>query len=565
MKQAVAYLLIVLLAALDGPRASAQDTRVQAGAPVSARQFLAARALPGLPADEPLKCGLPLMAYARRNLAALPPDVQLSVLRMLQRDERQKRKTRGHFTVHYDTAGTRAAAMLDNEYQDIPGSANEYADSVLAIANRVYSLEIDTLGYLEPPGDAGEGGGPEYDIYVEDLSNEYGATTPELPLDTKPDGGRYTTYVVIDNDFSFVSPTANKGMPALRVTLAHEFHHMIQIGSYGYWSEDQFFYELTSTWMEDVVFPGVNDYVNYLRASWGNFRNPDISFGSNDIIMYSRSLWGHFIAAKFGRDVMRMSWDSVANHRPLQATDLALRAFSRGMSNFRSEFAGWVLWNYYTGSRADSARYYPKGALYPEIALNAAEFTPPSGMLTGTLQPLSARYYQVLTPADSGGVILIQANVNREASEVDSHADFAYSILLSNTLVDGSYEQAGNLVFFKSSVDDPSNWKIMKVVHGIASYAGFADGIPFPNPFRADGRNLVFIPAQASYGTLNIFSSSMDLVFSSYETPVSNYGKLLFTWNGATRGNRPAQSGIYLFVLTTPGKTITGKIALIRK
>jgi len=72
---------------------------------------------------------------------------------------------------------------------------------------------------------------------------------------------RWTSDIDIDNDFIGSKYNA-KGIQALRVTAAHEFHHAIQYG-YGWWGE-RYPYELTSTWMEDVVYTDVNDYYQYL-------------------------------------------------------------------------------------------------------------------------------------------------------------------------------------------------------------------------------------------------------------------------------------------------------------
>jgi len=552
-------LAIFLLETLLFFRASGQGAEIQTFTEASARQALSAQAFPHRAPGEPIKCGLGVIAYALRNRSALAPGLQDQLSRILQRVERQKTVTGGHFTVHYDTTGINEPAMLDTAYQRIPGTSDQFADSVLSIANQAYAVEVGVLGYNPPPADGIEGGGPEYDIYVENVSGEYGETVPETPLDTKPDGGRYMTYMRIHNDFSFVRPPANKGLPALRVTVAHEFHHAIQLGSYGFWRGDVFFHEITSTWMEDVVFPGVNDYLNYVRGASGQFRNPDVSFSANDFIMYSRAIWGHFVAAKFGRDLMRVAWDNIMSVRPLEAMD---EAFQTRQTTFRIEFSDWVLWNYYTGSRADSVNYYPKGALYPEIVQLPTQFVPPTGMLTGNLEPLSSRYHQVYTPADT--VTLIQCNNNRDAAEQDYTAQFAYSIYLANSQVDAAYEQAGAVLFFKPSTSDPSNWKTMKIVGGKASFTGIAEGVPFPNPFRPDVAGLLFIPAEASQGTLYIYSTSMDLVFSAAEASAVKFGKPMFTWDGQTRDNKPARSGIYLFVLAIPGKTVTGKIALIR-
>ena len=559
--RASAFFAIVLLASLAGARVSAQQTALQSVS-ASDRQILASIAFPGHPVDEPLKCGLSLVAALEGKRASLSGEVQEKLQRLLMRVERQKSITAGRFTVHYDTSGLDAATMLDGSYQPIPGSANVYADSVAAIANRVYTAEVAELGYLAPPSDGPRGGGPAYDIYVENLGF-YGETIAEEPLDSKPTGGRYITYMRIDNDFSFVRPEANKGLPGLRVTLAHEFHHMIQLGSYGYWGEDPFYYEITSTWMEDVVYPGVNDYLNYLKSSGGHFRNPDKAFNTaNGLIEYSRAIWGHFIAARFGSDMMRAALNNVMTVRPLEAIDLALHAATPNPTTFKAEFAEWVLWNYYTGSRADSSTYYPSGAIYPEIVQLPAEFVPPSGMLTGSVEALSARYHQVFTPVDT--VVIVQCNINRESAEGHSGSTFPYSITLSSSQVDGSYEPAGNMLFISPSVSDPTNWKTLKIVQGVASLTGIAEGTPYPNPFRPNGTSVLFIPAQAASGTLYIYSSSMDLIYSAAQTSVVKGGKSMFTWNGHAHDDNPAKSGIYVFVLSIPGKTITGKIALIR-
>ena len=56
--------------------------------------------------------------------------------------------------------------------------------------------------------------------------------------------------MMIDNDFtSYFS----SGINGARVTVAHEFHHSIQGGNYIFRPEDTFFYEITSTAMEEFV------------------------------------------------------------------------------------------------------------------------------------------------------------------------------------------------------------------------------------------------------------------------------------------------------------------------
>jgi hypothetical protein len=187
-------------------------------------------------------------------------------------------------------------------------------------------------------------------------------------------------------------------------------------------------------------------------------------------------------------------------------------------------------------------------------------------MITGEIQALGAHYRQVYTPGDT--VVLIQLNMNSVTADLHSSDFFPYSIYLSSSQIDESYEPVGNSLFFKTSVSDPSNWKTWKIVQGVASSTELQTGVAIPNPFRPpDPRSdAVYIAAQASQGTLYIYNSSMNLVFqASQSANVSRFGKPVFWWSGNTSNNSPAQTGIYIFVLALPDRTLTGKIALIRK
>jgi len=86
-----------------------------------------------------------------------------------------------------------------------------------------------------------------------------GPNPVDLISGTQPE--RYSSNIDINNDF-IGSSFFTKGIQALRVTAAHEFHHAIQFG-YGWWgSDERYAYELTSTWMEDVVYTDVMTTIN---------------------------------------------------------------------------------------------------------------------------------------------------------------------------------------------------------------------------------------------------------------------------------------------------------------
>ncbi len=224
---------------------------------------------PAPPEGEAVKCGLPGITHALQQSPDPTPFAIQSLQKILSRPVMQISVVSGGFRVHFDTTGFNAPAMLDGAGNRLPGTAREYVDSIFSILSFVGPLESSTLGYGALRTDGGNGGGPEYDIYVMELGNMYGYTTPDAAM---PEGMTSPTFISIDNDFVFVRPNANRGMPALRVTLAHELHHALQIGNYGFWTNDVFLYEITSTWMEDVAYTDVNDYYNYLVCRLGAFQ-----------------------------------------------------------------------------------------------------------------------------------------------------------------------------------------------------------------------------------------------------------------------------------------------------
>ncbi len=90
----------------------------------------------------------------------------------------------------------------------------------------VYRFEVEYLGYLPPPADNSAGGDDKYDVYIQDQpAGLYGYTEPE----NKVGGTNWTSFLVIDN--AYVGYYSS-GIDGMLVTVAHEFHHGIQVGNY---------------------------------------------------------------------------------------------------------------------------------------------------------------------------------------------------------------------------------------------------------------------------------------------------------------------------------------------
>lgn len=527
----------------------------------SSHQMLVERWLRGVTPDLPIKCGLPAISDALIHRNQLNPGEEESLAKILIRPTTQTSIVAGSFRIHYDTTGINAPAFLDSSHIRIEGTANRYADSVAAIVNYVAHVEGDSIGYGQPPPDNGTGGGTEYDIYIQEMGSLYGLTTPESPINNKPEGGTFTSYILIDNDFVFVNPDSNKGLPALRVTLAHELHHAIQIGNYGFWSSDIFFYEMTSVWMEDVVFTQVNDYFQYLRSSQGQFQRSEVSFTSNNFIMYSRGIWCHYLAKKFGRESIRRCWEEIRTARPFLAIDAALSSPPFSVS-LRNAFIEWNIWNYFTANRSDSVNSYTEGRYYPLVTPTRVDFTPPSRTASNTVYPFGSRYYEIISSRQNLWLAIL--NVNSTLALTDNANLQSFSLLLNSNKVDDSYKPTSAQIFVKMDVSDPSNWYVKDLIGTVTSEA------PFPNPFYVDGQSILQFPllsASPIPGTLTIFSTSMDLIYTENQSSsfVSQLGTHVLKWNGRNMDNKIVGSGVYIYVIVTPSQTIKGKIAVLRK
>lgn len=162
-----------------------------------------------------------------------------------------------HFLVHYQTS----PPLLGRNQVTTP----EQLAFTKAILESVWKKEIVDLGFRKPLVDddepsSGSAGNPDskIDVFLVDVGDDgiYGYVNAES------NGAQVAPYIVLDNDFEeFQLDPAS----SLRVTVAHEFFHAIQFAYDA--SEAPWFTEGTAVWVEDIVYPTINDYFQYLGLS----------------------------------------------------------------------------------------------------------------------------------------------------------------------------------------------------------------------------------------------------------------------------------------------------------
>jgi hypothetical protein len=467
----------------------------------------------------------------------------------------QSDRTIGAFRFHYDTTGSNAPALLNALGLRIPGTHEAYVDSAGAVFNAVLDFETSVLGYASPIIDV-------YDVTITSAYPYYGWTTPGARIGTTTPA-RYSSTIVVDQDFQeFYSP----GLEGLRVTAAHEFFHAIQFGSYGYWAGDEYFMEISSTWMEDAVYDDVNDYYQYVRgpaggggySPRGQFAHPDSSLNASDgLLEYSRAVFGLFIEKHYSPDVIRRAWEHMPEGVAMKALDLALG--ERG-SSLREALLLWSVWNTKTGPDADTAVYYPEGREYPRIVTAPViEYTPPSRTISGTIGTASVFYYPVMVGSSAMNVIV--ANVFTTGPP--SRASFVYEMADEG---DASFKALSNGLHVRLDVPDPEHWSTIE-----SSPAVIASVTPAPNPFPAgESSRLRFqIPAGSRPVSvaLTVLAASMERVFQgplAIREDLATSFVQVAEWDGRDLLGRTLGSGVYFYVLEVDGTEHTGKFAVVR-
>lgn len=205
-----------------------------------------------------------------------------------------------HFTIYYGENDPATTLWADYNKDGIPDFITNVAD----ILEYVWEVEIEDMefktpkGYLPIPVYIANTG-----IYVngEELTlsenicgfSLFDGTQSYIVLNATPPSSFYT-----------------KPMDMLKVTVAHEFFHLIQ---YAYKidldSIDLWFYEGTATWMENQVYPDINDYIYSYADSI--FSSPELGLlYSEGLHPYGTSLFFDFLSQKFGNTIIKEVWQT---------------------------------------------------------------------------------------------------------------------------------------------------------------------------------------------------------------------------------------------------------------
>ena len=517
-------------------------------------------------------CATPFLLEAR---AALGAEGRQQLAKALQRPllPREYRSPSGHFRIHYDLSGRNG---VDTTGAGDGNRVPDYIDTVAVTLDQVWELEVGQLGYASPPADGGAGGGEEYDVYIVQLGSggAYGYTYPEQG------GTRSSSYLELDNDYTDAIYTQTRELEALHATVAHEFFHALQFGYYQ-GSDGVWWQEASSTWMEEVAYPEVNDYLQYLS---GFLRQPEKALDSgssfsSDYHIYGACLFAHFLDQRFGRGLIRATWEELGHRASasLEHFDRAIRQeVPGGLGGVMGEFA---VWNYLTGNRYRPPSRYPDGDRYPQtVPARLNTLAKVAVEDSGEVDHLGSAYVLLEPRLQPGGVVLeVQTDrgqwsrqvllISRDSVEVRSLArgplplsgwdryDEVVLVLAQTELSGSGYGYTVRAEYDPDLIDEP-----------VPQRSSLAQN--YPNPFylgRQVHTAISFALSQPSTSTtLSIFSAEGQLVRRKYlgVRAARNHTEV---WDGNNEVGKPVASGIYYYVLQGDDFKAFRTLAVVRE
>ncbi|MGA1874301.1 MAG: MXAN_6640 family putative metalloprotease [bacterium] len=344
----------------------------------------------------------------------------------------------GHFRIHYTEDNKYTDAVPDSDGNS--GTVPPYVLSVAGALMAVWSQEIDHMAYSPPPADGLGGGNSLFDCYILNISS-YGYTNRDT---------QGYPYIVIDNDYSDVCPNQDPNgtaLGAIRVTVAHEFFHAVQLYYTGWTNQALWWEENTAVWIEDEVFDQVNDYLHYLgspyedlnhngrwdagepyydtRGEFVDFYGREwsgwfdwpflplnhVSYGNGQAKYqeYGGVIWAKYLSEKYGSEIIQDIFDQCRKTGESALSSIQTIIASKG-SSLTSEFEAYkekvLLRDFREGEWYPQVWHAVSLYQYPALLDSHTFYDSHHGGYIGNLDHLSSHYLCFQAPEGRGNIRL---------------------------------------------------------------------------------------------------------------------------------------------------------------
>ncbi len=380
---------------------------------------------PGDSGDAPIRCLTPYIQLYEEVGDLLSPAAREAMAAMLEAPsvadlEPPYYSPSGRFRILYAAGGSDAVPLHDSSGTGIP----DYVEWTAQYADFAFHVQVDSLGFVDPTVNHGSGecfnrrGSWQDTVITIHFENRgvYGGFRSSAPFE----------FFVHPNFEGFPPNSDPDGhvRGALKATIAHELKHVIQYAANcmrgdagrGAWVE------MDATMMENIVYPEVNDYYNYIILQASLFHRPEYSIPAYSRVndSYSHVTWMLFYAERFGMDFWVEAWDQIGRYHYMPFISAMQIALQSRATDFETELIRNHLWHLASGSRSmgngtpDQQGYgFSERLNYPDAVTVQTFGELPEGPWGETTVPLrAARYYEYgdVAMEETGPVALVFFN-----------------------------------------------------------------------------------------------------------------------------------------------------------
>ena len=216
-----------------------------------------------------------------------------------------------------------------NNYYD---GIEDYANNVALSADSSRKVIVDMMDFRPEIPDEDS----IYDIYIQELPNgSYGWNCPDNNLGS--------SWIEIDDNYIGANYSTT-GEDAMKISIAHEFFHAIQRAYIPTPGSNSFFYELSSMWIEDIIYPDINDYISFSQFGDDYFSNPNKNM--NQYNGYGLGLYPHYMNFIFDNQIMQRIWEQLSEDQDEDVFNAINNVLNNNQYNYNSSFAQtWIDFN----------------------------------------------------------------------------------------------------------------------------------------------------------------------------------------------------------------------------
>jgi len=426
-------------------------------------------------------CGTPALHEAYLMLEEVSAPIRNEILSLANRPDYSPYpeytfdSDGGYFKIHWTDEGPWATDLA-------------YCQEIADAADLSWETEVDEMGYYAPPSDLGLGGDTNYDIYVKECGGTtLGYTTCSgEPSNPETPGGKASHIAMDRNIYSDGTKVC---------TVSHEFQHACQMAADA--AEPTWFMENCAVWMEEQVYPEIDDYQMYCGG-----KNPltrpmwDIRTSPGDLYHYGAFTWPWYMENSIDVEAVLEVWIKCAEEAGNNMLEAQTDMFADYGKTFEEAF---MEYGHYRWCTAD--QWYDGCGLYDE---EASEWYP------GPLVISTYHYFDELPAYDIEDMV----GVAGDTYELECFGLHWIQVELAN------YQDGW--VTFDFNGRDNFDWNVSLIMFNDAggSYYQWFD-VEQPN-------NEISVAAEASgwdyviFSPVSMFDSGLDMIYEADITYSTN-------------------------------------------